>query len=38
MDSVNKGVANKLSFGGFMQQPNLIATQLLESMTTVHMA
>ena len=38
LDSVNKGVADQLSPGGLMQQPYVIATQLLDGMTTINRA
>ncbi|KAK4731583.1 hypothetical protein R3W88_024571 [Solanum pinnatisectum] len=37
-DSVNKGVADQLSLGGLMQQPYMIAAQLLDGMTTINRA
>lgn len=38
LDSVNKGVANKLSLGGLMQKPYIIAYQVLDCMTKINMA
>ncbi|KAK4724478.1 hypothetical protein R3W88_027257 [Solanum pinnatisectum] len=38
LDSVNKGVADQLSPGGLIQQPYVVATQLLDGMTTINRA
>lgn len=38
LDSVNKGVADQLSPGGLMQQPYVIAAQLLDGMTKINRA
>lgn len=36
LDPVNKGVADQLSREGLMQQPNIVATQLLDGMTKIN--
>uniref|UniRef100_M1D954 Integrase core domain containing protein n=1 Tax=Solanum tuberosum TaxID=4113 RepID=M1D954_SOLTU len=38
LDSANKGVADQLSPRGLMQQPYIIAAQLLDGMTTINRA
>ena len=36
LDSVNKGVANKLSLGGLMQKPYVQAANLLNGMSKIN--
>ena len=36
LDSMNKGVADQISPGGLMQQPYVIAAQLLDGMTKIN--
>ena len=38
LDSINKGVSDQISLGGLMQQHYVIATQLLDGMTTISRA